>query len=85
MNLVSSFVTDGASVNTGQKKGLWTLIENERKTDKIKVPIMKIWCAVHRSTMAWEKLTQQVFKVSKIIETCSSISTYFHQSGVRTN
>lgn len=83
MNLVSSFVTDGASVNTGQKKGLWTLIENERKADEIKVPIMKIWCAVHRSALAWEKLTQQVSEVSKIIETCSSISTYFHQSGVR--
>ncbi|KAF0716055.1 Uncharacterized protein FWK35_00033028 [Aphis craccivora] len=84
MNLVSSFVTDGASVNTGQKKSLWTLIENDRKTDEIKVPIMKIWCSVHRSALAWEKLTQQVSEVSKIIETCSSIATYFHQSGVRT-
>lgn len=84
MNLVSSFVTDGASVNTGQKKGLWTLIENERKAYEIKVPIMKIWCAVHRSALAWENLTKQVSEVSKIIETCSSISTYFHQSGVRT-
>lgn len=45
---------------------------------------MKIWCAVHCSALAWEKLTQQVSEVSKIIETCSSISTYFHQSGVKT-
>lgn len=84
MKLVSSFVTDGANVNTGQKKGLWTLLENERKADEIKVPILKIWCAVHRSALAWEKLNHQVSEVSKIIETCSSISTYFHQSGVRT-
>lgn len=87
MKLVSSFVTDGASVNTGQKKGLWTLVENERKADEIKIPIMKIWCAVQRSALAWEKLTQkvsEVSEVSKIIKKISSISTYFHQSGVRT-
>jgi len=45
---------------------------------------MKIWCAVHRSALAWEKLTQHVSEVSKIIETCSSIFIGFHQSDVRT-
>jgi len=45
---------------------------------------MKIWCFVRSSALAWENLTQQVYEVSKIIETCSSIATYFHQSGPRT-
>lgn len=45
---------------------------------------MKIWCSVHRFALAWEKLAQNVPEVSKIISSCSSISSYSHQSGVRT-
>jgi len=45
---------------------------------------MKIWCSVYRSALAWEKLTKNVPEVSTIILSCSSISSYFHQSGIRT-
>lgn len=84
IHLVSSFVTDGANINVGHKSGLWALLENERQQELVKIPLMKIWCSVHRSALAWEKLTQNVPEVSKIILCCSSISSYFHQSGVRT-
>jgi len=84
LHLVSSFVTDGANINVGNKNGLWALLENERQQELVKIPLMKIWCSVHRSALAWEKLTKNVPEVSKIILSCSSISSYFHQSGVRT-
>ncbi|KAF0756116.1 Uncharacterized protein FWK35_00004771 [Aphis craccivora] len=81
---VSSFVTDGANINVGHKNGLWALLENERQQELVKIPLMKIWCSVHRFALAWEKLAQNVPEVSKIISSCSSISSYSHQSGVRT-
>ena len=80
--LISSVVTDGASINVGEKNGLWALLTNDRLLNNM--PLMKVWCAVHRSALAWEELTANVVEVKKIIESCASIATYFHQSGLRT-
>lgn len=80
LGLMSSIVTDGASINSGDKNGLWSILEKER----VDLPLIKVWCAVHRTALAWEKLTANVVEVKKIIETCVSISSYFHQSGLRT-
>lgn len=55
---ISSIVTDGANINIGNKGGLWTLIENKWRTAASKsslsynVPLQKIWCAAHRSSLA---------------------------------
>jgi len=78
--LMSSIVTDGASINSADKNGLWSILEKERAD----LPLIKVWCAVHRTALAWEKLTANVVEVRKIIETCVSILSYFHQSGLRT-
>ncbi|KAL4132390.1 hypothetical protein QTP88_009544 [Uroleucon formosanum] len=43
-----------------------------------------VWYAVHRAALAWKKLTANVVEVKKNIGTCVSISSYFHQSGLRT-
>lgn len=80
LGLMSSIVTDGASINSGDKNGLWSILEKERAD----LPLIKVWCAVHRTALAWEKLTANVVEVKKNIETCVSISSYFHQSGLRT-
>lgn len=52
----SSIVTDGATVNTGQKTGLWSLFDDkfkklseEEEENGVVLPrLLKIWCAVHR-------------------------------------
>lgn len=80
LGLMSSIVTDGASINSDDKNGLWSILEKERAD----LPLIKVWCAVHRTALAWEKLTANVVELKKIIETCVSISSYFHQSGLRT-
>jgi len=74
----------GANINFGQKNGLWALLENEQQQELLKIPPMKIWCSVHRSGLAWEKLTKNVPEVSTFISSCSSVSSYFHHSGIRT-
>lgn len=84
LSILSSIATDGASVNIGQKNGLWALIDSNRYSNKIQVPLLKMWCAVHRSALAWGQLTSNVIEVHKLIVTCSAISSHFHQSGLRT-
>jgi len=51
---ISSVVTDGASISIGEKNGIWTLLESKRKSIKSvkssqSIPLVKVWCAVHRS------------------------------------
>jgi len=46
---LSSIETDEASINIGQKNGLWALIDLNRFSNNIQGPLLKIWCAVHRS------------------------------------
>ena len=48
------------------------------------VPLFKIWCAVHRSQLAWKNVTENVDELKIIIQELKSLSTYFHTSGVRT-
>ena len=83
----SSFVTDGASVNTGEKNGLWALIDHDFNLplgDEPPTPMIKIWCAAHHSQLASKSVTNSIKEVSHLIQQLSSISTFFHVSGIRT-
>ena len=83
----SSFVTDGASVNTGEKNGLWALIDRDFNLplgDEPLTPMIKIWCAAHHSQLAWKSDANSIKEVSHLIQQLSSISTFFHASGIRT-
>lgn len=84
-NLTTSIVTDGASVNTGKNKGLWSLMKNERsKSLKSNVPLFSIWCVAHRANLAWKAFCKQNVMVENVINQMSKLSTYFHSSGERT-
>jgi oligoribonuclease (3'-5' exoribonuclease) len=85
----SSIVTDGANVNKGDKNGLWVLLDNDRKQafeakHLTHPPLLKVWCTVHRSQLAWKAVTQCVTESRTLISEMASISTYFHASAVRT-
>jgi len=75
---ISSIVTDGAAVNIGNKGGLWTLFENKwrNNSNKSNVPLIKIWCAVHRSNLAWKDVSSTVIEVSHIVSKLSGISAF---------
>lgn len=48
----SSIATDGTSLNSGDRNGLWQLFERCDIRSESEVPLLKIWCAVHRSNLA---------------------------------
>jgi len=77
---MSSIVTDGASVNTGERKGLWALFDSIDS----EIPKLKIWCAVHRTQLAWKSVTDLVSEVSHLLQKLSGLSSFFHTSGLRT-
>lgn len=60
----SSLVTDGASVNTGEKNGLWAIFKKEKASN---TPFITIGCAVHRSNLAWKRVTKDVKEVNHLI------------------
>jgi hypothetical protein len=88
----SSIVTDGASVNTGEKEGFWTLFEAKRNESEdnlnqdisnSSIPLLKIWCGVHRSNLAWKSARTSVVEVEHTFQTLVGLSTFFHSSGLR--
>jgi hypothetical protein len=84
---MSSLVTDGASANTGEKGGLWTLLEQMQKDCAVESsdppPLMKFWCAVHRSNLAWESVSESVSEINHIFQHLTGICSFFHRSGLR--
>ena len=47
----------------GEKAGLWSLLQKERhaSSDKKKpAPLLKVWCSVHRSQLAWQSVSNTV-------------------------
>ncbi len=71
-------------MNTGTKKSLWTWLDQQSNSLKGSLPILKIWCAVHRSSLAWGDLCKSVGEVKRIINDAKAIATYFHISAIRT-
>lgn len=80
---ISSIVTDGASINVGEHNGLWRLIGNAALGACAQQPIMKIWCAAHRSDLAIKDLSKHVPEVPAAIKKCASISSFVPRSAVR--
>ena len=80
----SSFVTDGENMNTGARNGLWALCDDTRKKSNSNLPLIKIWCAAHRISLAWKSVTKEVVELDRLIKDASSLRTYFHVSAVRT-
>lgn len=82
--LITSIATDGESMNTGLRHSLWTWLDEERNRLNCSQPLIKMWCAVHRSNLAWGDLTKNVGEVKRIISDAKAVATYFHTSGLRT-
>lgn len=74
----SSVSTDGTVLNSGEKGGLWTLLEEEiRKAGSI-ISLIKIWCAAHRAELVWKNTANSVKEVTKVLNVLSKMSTHFH-------
>ena len=82
--LVSSVVTDGASINTGERRGLWAQLQEMRDKSTCNAPLLKIWCSVHRSALAWKSVCSSVVEVQSLLLDMTGLASYFRQSGIRT-
>lgn len=80
---MTSFVTDGASINVGEHNGLWRHIQDAAESEGALQPILMIWCAAHRSDLCIKDLGKSVPEVKTIIKMCSRISSFIRQSAVR--
>jgi len=47
-------------------------------------PLMTIWCAAHRSNLAWKSVSESVRELKHIVVELVAISSFFHTSGLRT-
>lgn len=71
-------------MNSGDKSGLWVLIEKEIQSIGSEIPFTKVWCAAHRAELVWKDMAKSVPEVSKALSVLSKMSSYFHSSGLRT-
>lgn len=84
LRTASSIVTDGTALNSGERAGLWTLFDEIAERAGSQVPLIKIWCAVHRSNLAWKRVKDDIPEVGNLFQVLGSICAFFHSSGVRT-
>ena len=47
-------------------------------------PLLKVWCAVHRSQLAWHSVSESVVEVKHCFQNLISLVSYFHTSGIKT-
>lgn len=80
---MSSFVTDGASINVGEHKGLWRLLDDDAKLHGATQNILKIWCAAHRSDLTVKDLNKSVEEVPQIIRRLASMASFIRRSHIR--
>ena len=86
----SSFVTDRASANTGQKTGLRTLVKplHQRTFDDMQdatanctdmklSSLLILWCVVHQTNLVWEAVGSSVLEVSHIFHLTFIFLCYF--------
>ena len=66
----------------------WSTVKLEEKKslfDSSNSPFLKIWCAAHRSNLAYKDVSNSVSEVKLITADVVSVGSYFHVSGVRTH
>lgn len=80
---MSSFVTDGAEINKGDKNGLWKRIDDDAAAVGAIQTILKIWCAAHRSDLIMKDLSKKNSEIPTILKMLSSIASHFNRSPMR--
>lgn len=83
IKLISSLVTDGETLNTGNEHGLWARLQKE--AERLNLSIITIWCVAHRLNLAWKDLCRFISLIADLIKDASGLSTHFHTSGERTH
>ena len=81
---VSSICTDGENSNTGCKQSLWQFLQRARDSSENRnLPLVKIWCAVHRSQLAFKSMRKAVAEIPLLLNECQSVNTFYNTSATR--
>lgn len=80
---MSSIVTDGASVNIGERSGLWKLIDDDAKVHNARQNILKIWCAAHRSDLSLKDLKKVINELPSVMRSLKKLSSFINKSSMR--
>lgn len=80
---MSSFVTDGASVNIGDKTGLWIRLDADKVSYDGTYEILKIWCAAHRSDLIVKDLGKAIKEFQTVTSICSNTASHFNRAPMR--
>jgi hypothetical protein len=78
---MTSIVTDGTNLNTGDRTSLWASLTAEHEAYGL--PLVKVLCIAHRPDLAWKAVSDNVSEVKFLFSKMVVIASYFHSSGVR--
>ena len=75
---ICGITTDGESANTGSKRGLWTLLQQQ-----CELHLLTFWCACHRASLAFKSVRNTITEVDCLLTEVISVCTFFRTSGIR--
>ena len=78
VKVISGLTTDGESLNTGSKNGLWAKLQ-----ELCSLHVVCFWCACHRSSLALKNLFKTVDEADRVLQSCRNVATFFRTSGIR--
>lgn len=82
-NMVTSIVTDGENLNTGNLNGLCTKLYGERISVMPQLPLFSVWCIGHRINLAWKAICR-IKVIADLIKLTRKLFGFFRKSGKRT-
>ena len=85
MKVINHLSTDGENKNFPEHRGLWKLLDDDRRKLDIDTPLLKSVCAVHSTANAYKDLCKSVPEIGHLVKKLAAISTYFHVSAKRTS
>ena len=85
MKVIAHLSTDRENKNVGEHRGLWKLLDDDRRKLDIDTPLLKSVCAVHSTTKAYKDLCKSVQEIDHLVKKLAAISFYFHVSAKRTS
>ena len=85
MKVITHLSTDGENKNVGEHRGLWKLLDDDRRKLDIDTPLLKSVCAVNSTANSYKDLCKSVPEIYHLVKKLAAISTYFHVLAKRTS
>ena len=81
--MITYLSTDGENKNVGEHRGLWKLLDDDRRKLVVDTPLLKSVSAVHSTENVYKDVCKSVPEIDHLVKKLAAISTYFHVSAKR--